>query len=262
MTYFGTEQQIALQRRSEELYEWICSTKGCCNAGRFCGVDDPESLGWDAIAEIVRRDGVVGFRLISSDQVSRVSNELAALGARWDAWEVFVASAEASKNAARSILATGTPSGLTEDELSASSSHDELRGIQTFISEAGIAPFSGSMLNGQQGPARTKILRSSGGDVVACAHVYLPHNRYSHYHTWAWGGLVAVAPSQRRRGLGKWINARAVLAAVDELHAESIYELVASDNTPSRLMVESCGFQREPLLTCGMGTKDRGKFTR
>ena len=39
VTYFGTGVQVALQRRAEELYDWLYTTAGCCHPGRFCGTD-------------------------------------------------------------------------------------------------------------------------------------------------------------------------------------------------------------------------------
>ena len=52
MTYFGTEIQVALQRRAEELYDWLYTTAGCCHPGKFCGTDDQNLLGWQAIEEV------------------------------------------------------------------------------------------------------------------------------------------------------------------------------------------------------------------
>ena len=83
------------------------------------------------------------------------------------------------------------------------------------------------------------------------------------YHRYAWGGLVAVAESQRGKGLGSYVNARMVIAAFRDLDATHVYELVSATNIPSRRMVVSCGLRREPALVCGIATPNDGaRFTR
>jgi RimJ/RimL family protein N-acetyltransferase len=90
----------------------------------------------------------------------------------------------------------------------------------------------------------------------------MPHNAHSPHHRKAWGGLVAVAPSQRGKKLGNYVNAAIVDAAFNKLNADGIYELVSSTNTPSRRMVEACGVQLDPSLLSGAATpSDARKFT-
>lgn len=98
--------------------------------------------------------------------------------------------------------------------------------------------------------------------MAACAHAYLPHNRHSVREKTAWVGLVAVAPDQRGRGLGRRINARAICMAVQALGADAIYELVSADNVPSRRMVEACGPRLRADLLCGIGTAGTQRFTK
>ena len=47
--YYGTETQVALQRKVDGSIGWLITTPGACHAGRFFGTDDPDRLGWDAI---------------------------------------------------------------------------------------------------------------------------------------------------------------------------------------------------------------------
>src|SRR5690606_358391 len=101
------------------------------------------------------------------------------------------------------------------------------------------------------------------GPIAAAAHGYLPHNDHSQYRRYAWGGLVAVADSQRGKGLGTYINARMIVGAFSDLDATHVYELVSASNIPSRRMVESCGLRHEPALVCGLATStDSARFTR
>jgi RimJ/RimL family protein N-acetyltransferase len=91
----------------------------------------------------------------------------------------------------------------------------------------------------------------------------MPHNAYSPYHDYAWGGLVAVAEPHRGKGLGKVINALMIDRVFRDLKASHIYELVSASNVVSRRMVEACGLRLEPALTCGMATPHQsGRFTK
>jgi RimJ/RimL family protein N-acetyltransferase len=135
--------------------------------------------------------------------------------------------------------------------------------VQSFMLANGVVPFSGSMLLGRCGPARTLAIVDVDGNVVASACTYLPHNDTSvHAHT-AWGGLVAVDPSQRGLRLGVLINAAMVKSAFDELAAESIYELVSPSNMASRRMVEACGLRHDPAVVSGVAAPvDGTRYTR
>ena len=135
--------------------------------------------------------------------------------------------------------------------------------IQALMGAAGVVPFSGSLLAGALGRATTVVVGEANGTIVASAHGHLPHNSYSAYHRYAWGGLVAVTASQRGKGLGSYVNARMVISAFRDLDATHVYELVSATNLPSRRMVESCGPRPAPALVCGIATPNDGaRFTR
>jgi hypothetical protein len=262
VAYFGTETQISLQRRAEELYDWLYDTPGCCHPGRFCGTDDQSLLGWPTIEAILRRDKVFGFRLRPATERQAISDRLEALGCQLHTWNVFVADAHDALPASRTHIARLLPDDLSEGALSSGDSDDHVQEIQKFMSDNAIAPFSARMLRGDLGPVATPYIRDSAGRVVACAHAYFPHNKHSVYKNAAWVGLVAVADEQRGRRLGTRINARAICLAIEALGATAIYELVASDNEVSRRMVESCGPRLRPDLICGIGSAEQHRFTK
>ena len=262
MAYFGTETQISLQRRAEELYDWLYNTPGCCHPGRFCGTDDQNLLGWPTIEANLRRDKIFGFRLRPATERQAISDRLEALGCQLHTWNVFVADAKDALSASQIHIETLLPDDLNEHVLSRDDSDEQVQGIQKFMAANGIAPFSARMLRGDLGPAATPYIRDSTGQVVACAHAYLPHNRHSVYKGAAWVGLVAVADEQRGRRLGTRINARAICLAIEKLGATAIYELVAEDNEASRRMVESCGVRLRPDLICGVGSAEQHRFTK
>jgi RimJ/RimL family protein N-acetyltransferase len=125
----------------------------------------------------------------------------------------------------------------------------------------GIAPFSGSMLVGEFGPATTVIILDGRGEVAAAAHGYFPHNSHSLHNESAWGGLVAVSPDHRGSGLGKYVNAKMVANCISILGARSVHEFVAATNIPSRKMVEASGLRLDPTLTSGIAVAGGERFT-
>jgi hypothetical protein len=261
--YFGTQTQQRLQAQAEESADFINATPGACQTGRTMGCDDPKRLGWERIVEFLERDGVCGFRLLPASEAQEMRSRLEERDFRFDTWDVFLADRRTAEPASAAILSRGLPEGLIELESPTDPEGEYTTRIQALMGAAGVVPFSGSMLTGTLSPATTLAVGDSEGNIVAAAHAYLPHNAYSVYHRYAWGGLVAVADSQRGKGLGSYINAHMVVSAFSDLGATHIYELVSATNVPSRRMVQSCGLLPEPGLVCGVALPNEGKrFTR
>ena len=164
--------------------------------------------------------------------------------------------------AAERILARSLPHDLTPVGMHVPADAPIVRRVQRILAANGISPFSASMLVGELVPATTIALANSDGAIVATAHAYHPHNNFSRFHDAAWGGLVAVAKSQRGKKLGNYVNAMMVRAAFDRLDAGLIYELASATNLPSRRMIKSCGLKLDPGLKCGNATAFNEKFTR
>ncbi|BBK33310.1 acetyltransferase (GNAT) family protein [Stella humosa] len=261
--YFGTETQQRLQARAEESVDFINATAGACQAGRTMGCDDPDQLGWERIEDFLKRDGIIGFRLIPNSKVNELRDRLTKWNCRFDSWDVFLADRASALAASEAILARGLPDELTELDRPTDPQGGYTVRIQMLMAAAGIVPFSGSLLIGAFGPATTLAIGDGEGTIVAAAHGYLPHNALSPYRRHAWGGLVAVAESQRGKGLGTYINARMIVSLFRDLDASHIYELVSATNIPSRRMVETCGLRAEPSLVCGIASpNDSARFTR
>lgn len=260
--YFGTDIQRRLQAQAEESADFIAHTAGACQAGRTMGCDDPGQFGWDRIGDIVARDGVCGFRLLDTAEVPDVRSELLARGCRLDTWDVFLAERDAALAASRTFAGQPLPSGLSLWTTPDDPESEQIRSTQAMMASAGLVPFSGSLLTGEIGRSVTIIMGDSDG-VVATAHGYMPHNVFSRYRSYAWGGLVAVAESHRGKGLGKLVNALMIDQVFRKLGASHVYELVSASNIASRRMVEACGLRLEPTLTCGIATPhESARFTR
>jgi hypothetical protein len=261
--YCGTSEQQRLQALAEASADYISATPGACQTGRMMGCDNPEALGWDAIDSFLDRDGICGFRMISAETAERLKSRMSKRGYRFDSWQVFVADRDTALAASDAIVSRGKPHGLADLKMSTESKGEVTARIQALMGACGVVPFSGSMLAGAVCPATTVAIEDEVGLIVAAAHGYMPHNTYSLYQHYAWGGLVAVAESQRGRGLGNHINARLVVSVFRDLGAEHIYELVSATNVASRRMVESCGLRRDAGLVCGIVTAtENARFTR
>ena len=260
--YFGTEQQIKLQQRAEERYGWTMKTPGACCNVRTLGTYDPDALGLDSIFEVLAEDGVFGFRLLEKARQPDLENALTENGYRLDTWDVFVGDTNAIRDATRSTLSTARPGGIRAFSELDGAEGPLTRSFQEFMAVAGIAPFSGSFLNGDHGAVVSVGLMDDAGCLAACAHAYLPHNHHSPYHNYAWGGLVAVAPEHRGKGFGTYVNALMADAALTRLSATHVYELVAATNTTSRRMVEGCGLSLSQELYSGLATRGAERFTR
>ena len=261
--FFGTEQQMALQAAAEKARDWTLNTPGACDPGRFLGTDNPDLLGWDTLFDILKRDGVFGFRLIPSEETEAISRRLQAHNCKIDFWDVFVATREEAVPASTAILAAGLPDGFRYcPELQDAESAD-MAALQAFMAEQGIAPFSGTKLAGLDGPALTVAIVDADNTLAAAAHCYFSYNRFSPYKKWAWGGLVAVSPKHRGMGLGKFVNAKMVSECFSRFDADCIHELVAATNMPSRKMVEASGLRLDPALKCGIAmVGGEGRFTK
>ena len=260
--YVGTEQQIILQKSADDAFDWMSTTAGACNPGRSLGTDDPDRLGWDKILEILDRDKIFAFRLMRSDQVAQIAGTLSKYGYRLDLWDVFIVDRSKSERKTSTILANGLPDGFSERSPLEGDEHPDTMKVQSFMVANGVVPFSGSMLAGVFGPVTTIVILDGQGEIAATAHGYLPHNKFSQHHESAWGGLVAVSPAHRGKGLGKYVNAKMVSNCFSVLGAKTVHELVTESNIPSRRMVEASGLQLNPLLKCGGATAGTDRFTR
>jgi RimJ/RimL family protein N-acetyltransferase len=261
--YFGTETQQRLQAQAEKSADFSAVTPGACQAGRTMGCDDPDQVGWDRIGEFIDRDGVCGFRLINTADGEAMEARLSSRHCRFDTWGVFLADRESAGAAANIIAAQTLPAGMFQLPAPTEPEGKQMHRLQTLIADAGLVPFSGSMLAGSIAKATTVVIGDENGKLVASAHGYMPHNSHSPYRHYAWGGLVAVAEHHRGKGLGKIVNALMIEQVFRDLRATHIYELVSISNMPSRRMVEACRLALEPSLTCGIATPvESARFTK
>ena len=260
--YFGTDLQQRLQRQADEWAQRVTHTPGLCNAGRVLSCDDVDTFGLEACAALVERDGGLGFRLVPAERTGAITAFLAERGCRIDWWDTFAGAREACLPLAQPIVAAGPPPSFRLVQILPGASEAELTRLQAFLAGNGLAPFSRATLAGETVKGRFFALFDEAGEIAATAFAYLPHNEFSAFAGHAWGGLAAVAPAHRGKALGRYINARAAVAAFEELGAATFYEQVSAENTVSRRMVEACGLTLHPTLKSGLAAVGAEKFTR
>lgn len=260
--YYGTETQQRLQARVDEEAVWIASTPGACNSGRVLGCDDLDSLGWNAVDEIMRRDGAMGFRLLPKERAEELAAWMRERGYRIDFYDPFIGEREEVLSAADEILREELPSGLTMGPLPTEAEGNDIRAIQRLMIANGVAPYSGALLAGLSAPALTVTILDANGEPIAVAFGHMPHNVHSAFHSYGYGGAVVVASSHRGRGLGRRIIAVIASRILREMGGTHFYGFVSGDNEPSRRMVRSCRLSQSSTLTAAMAVASDQKFTR
>jgi Acetyltransferase (GNAT) family len=257
--YFGSEFQQRQQRRTEELLPRAQSERGFCNGGRNISIDDPLHLGWPTLIAELEEHGVLAMRMLTPELVEETARRIGEAGYRVDFYDTFTTK---SAEVAAAILAAGVPAALRHVSAPTRGDDPLIERVQAFMHANGIVPFTGSILAGELGPSRLFILAAAAGDIVATSYAYMPHNASSRFHDHAWVGLIAVSPDQRGKQVGRYVNACTVTAALGDLGAKTVYELVSSTNVASRRMVESCGLSLNPAFKTGAATTAGERFTR
>ena len=130
-----------------------------------------------------------------------------------------------------------------------------MEAIQRLMSENGVAPYSGSMLAGRVEPAISVTVTASNGQVVACAFGHKPHNSFSAFHHYGYGGAVVVQSSLRGAGLGRYVNALIASHVLRDLDGSHFYGFVSADNEPSRRMVASCAMKGRGGRPCSRSSR-------
>lgn len=260
--FYGTEQQVALQRKVDSSVGWLITTPGACHAGRFLGTDDPDLLGWDVIFSQLEQDGIFGFRLMPVENMPDIERRLSARGYRIDCWDVYSARANTVRDALRALDLT-VPAGYAVLDAEALGDRETIREAQAFMAGNGISPMSAAMLSGKHGPCIFIAITGPEGGIVATAFGYFPHNVHSPLEDTAWGGLVAVDPDHRGRGLGVLANALMLRGMIEEKGARAVYELVSEGNDASSRMVERCGLSLDTTVKSGLASPENAeRFTR
>ena len=256
-----SDANLLLQERVAGLSAWIDATPGICNGGRSLCCDDLEALGWRQVEAILERDGLLTFRFLQAEMVSRLARWAESRGYRLDIWDTFLGTRRDVIAAAATVLAT-PPAGLEAEAVNGATDAGTVEEIGAVMAASGVTPFVTEFIVGCREPVRTLILRDGAGRVVATALGHRAHRPGSRFRDYLFGGAVAVAPTHRGRGLGRYVNALMATRVLREFDASHLYELVSADNVASRRMVEASGLRRDPDVLAAAVSAGKAKFTR
>ena len=187
------------------------------------------------------------------ERLPEIGERLGERGYKIDYWDVFSARANSIREALKDIDPT-VPKGYSLLDPAALEDPDTIRAVQSFMAGNGVAPLSGDLLTGEQGPSVLVAIDGPDGGIVATAFGYFPHNVHSPHDDSAWGGLVAVDPQHRGRGFGVLANSLMLRAMIDERGARTVYELVSAANEPARRMVQHCGLALDESVKSGLAS--------
>lgn len=260
--FVGTETQIAAQRRIRDRQAWICETPGVANGGRILHFVEPERLGWARVAELAYEDGLVGFPCVIEDDT--VAAIRAHLGAEWKtpSWQACLGSPDQVLPACEALVAAITlPPGWRIDSLERPGD-GQIAAVQMLNEETGVSPYPAYYSRGEAVPVLTACLSDATGTLVAtasAAYRYHPQSRLAGY---LFAGMVSVSPDQRRRGLGRLINAVMLLESQKRFGWTMAKEQVAADNAASQAMIKACGLSNEDGYVSMAAISSGESFTR
>jgi len=255
--YFGTQDQIRLQKKSDRLTPWIMKTPGACVTGRVICADDPAIFGWPQVRAHLVEDGAFGFRWMSPAQIAEIDAELAGTGATLHQWQGFFGTAADIQAATAATVSSDLPAGLTQR----TASRDDLPKVQAFLTAQGIAPLSTAALGGDLFRAAVQLIVAPRDRIVAAGWSGMPQNRHSGLANMAWVGLIAVDPQMRGQSLGARINALALMHAVTAFGAEAAIEFASAENAASIAMIRGSGLRPHQNVSA-VATLDGNKLTR
>lgn len=251
--YFGSPSYQDLQRIADTEVEHARHTPGVVIHARVFTADDPATVGWPALHHRLVRGETISLRAVTRAVLDKAEAQFADLSPTVHSWNFHFGRAEDIADRCRAIAA-GLPEGI---EVRHPDAEDELEAAQAFMEAQGIAPFSKPALAGDLFPAWLTTLHDRAtGDLVATGFAAMTHNHFSRWRNTAWVGLIAVAPNQRGKGLGRVVNALSIVAALDLPGADSVMEFVGPTNGTSARMVAGCGVLNDPdrhvvMLSCG-----------
>jgi hypothetical protein len=259
--YFGDERIQALQRARDAQAAIHRDTAGAVVHGRTFSSDDPATLGWDRLREVMSEEGMVVLRGVDAQTLKVARRELADFTPTEHVWDLFMAEAPTLRDVCGKIVEQGLPQHLRQlpaSELSA----EKARSVQAFLARQGVSPFSTDALLGKLFPAALIVLEDAVQGIVATGFAAMTHNHHSPFHGIAWVGLIGVSSETRGLGLGKMVDAIANLSAVTDLGAKATMEFVAQDNEPSRAMLKSCGLHQVEDKSVVMFSTSTDRITR
>lgn len=260
--FVGTEAQISIQKRMRDRQSWIARTPGAANGGRVLAFDDPERVGWDKVAELVRADELAAFPMFPKQAILAMIRDH--LGPHWKTpdWQVFLGTPESVLSASQSIMDSyDLPPGWCIDAQERPD-NGKISAVQSLNAATGVAPYPAFFSRGDAVPIVTVCISDENGELVASASAIMRYHPESRLGGCVFAGMASVSLAQRAKGLGKLVNAAVMVESHARFQWKMAKEQVAADNRASQAMIEACGLRRDEDRVSVAAINSEEGFTR
>ena len=260
--FIGTQNSIDVQMRLRDRQPEIAQTPALANGGRILHFVDPDQLGWGRVRELAEQDKLAGFAMMDREQITTLIHTH--LGPEWKtpAWLAMVGSADQVLTACAAVRdATPLPDGW-EVRFHDCPSDDEIAEIQALNAATGVSPYPAYYMRSEAVPMLTGCIHDVSGALVATASVVQRNHPDSRLGDYTFAGMVSVQEAQRGRGLGKVMNALALMESHKRFGWRYANEGVAADNPVSQAMIKACGLDHSAGLWSVAAMDSDERFTR
>ncbi|MBT3142147.1 hypothetical protein KL867_13855 [Ruegeria litorea] len=260
--FIGTENSVSVQRRLQDRQPMIAQTPGLVNGGRVLHCLDPDAVGWSVVHQLAGEDKLMGFPVIDHDLALSLIHDK--LGPHWKTpvWHALLGSKE-QVLAACSMVIESVPLATGWSVVHHSCPNAaQLEQVQALNAETGVAPYPAYYMRSEAVPVLTTCVYDGAGDLIATASVADRYHRDSRLAGHMFAGMVSVSETKRGRGLGKLVNALALVKSQVQFGWTVATEQVAADNVASRAMIMACGLTHDAGLVSVAAMNSDETFSR
>lgn len=260
--FIGTGNSIAIQKRLQNRQSRIACSPDLANGGRVLHFLDPETTGWNRVAELALEDGLAGFPVVPFDQtVAQIERHL---GAHWKTpvWHALLGSDDQVLTSCDQVVrSVGVPDSW-QVEMNDCPTDNQIAEVQALNHQTGVSPYPAYYMRSEAVPVLTAGLRDAVGALVATASVAYRYHSDSRLAGHVFAGMVSVSEDHRGLGMGKLINALVLIESQRRFAWKVATEQVAPDNVTSRAMIVACGMDHSAKLTSIAATNSGERFSR
>jgi hypothetical protein len=239
--FIGTDKLIALQKRIHARQFLIDGDINLVNGGRLMHFLDPGLTGWDTVKRYAEEDQLIGLPAVQEEEtISLIHRHL---GAGWETpiWHCLTGGVDRVLDYSRDVVKSNPLPiswSVTTLEQPDSGQVDEIQALNT---ETGVLPYPAYYMRSEVLPVLTVCVLNEDKDLVATASVADRYDQNSRLGGYVFAGNVSVSTGYRGKGLGKLVNALALIESQKRLNWNVVTEQSALDNPVSRAMIISCG---------------------
>lgn len=260
--YVGSDSSIALQKCLRTRQPMIENSPDLANGARVLHCVEPAVTGWSRVKSFAEEDGLLGFPLVEEDSMKRDIE--ANFGSAWTlhVWHALTGPAARVLQACESVIESVPLPENWRLDLHDRPSGAEIAEIQALSAETGIAPYPAYYTRSEALPVVTACLRDQTGNLVATASVADRYHAEGRLSGHVFAGMVSVSDRCRGQGLGKLINALALVESQQRFGWQVATEQVAPDNAASLAMILACGLDHADGLVSVAVSRSAEKFSR